>query len=209
MTPTTPSGPRPELLEQWSTAEQRLAMIAVADPDGYILHLELLSRVADRLGRCRDTSELEEAYADWESVVRPLLPEDKGGLDVASLAGAAWMVRYRQLAGARRQREAEERIAEARRHGQAWVTVWETDPSPPSAVFRPYERTTMRLADGVAVRALIDIDADTYEPVYSAEVLHLDPRDGSLPGAPSPEHQEVYRDRESWERGVRALQAEL
>lgn len=208
MMPATPGPPR-AVLERWSTAEQRLAMIAMADPDGYIRHLDALGSLVDSLVRFVDVTELVEAYVQWDAVVASTLPDAVAGeLDVASLAGAAWMVRFRQLSAARREREVEQRIAEARRSGQMWVTIWATGPEPPATVFEPYERTVMRTRDGVAVRASIDIDPDTYQPAYTAEVVRLDPRNGSLVSS-SPDRQEAFPDRPAWEHGIAALQAEL
>lgn len=212
-----PSHPRQELLDEWSAAERRLALLAVADPDGYVAHLGVVERVVDRLAECHDLAELVDAYAERDAILDALLPRSRGRFNAGSLAGAAWMVRYRQLDAAARRRQIEERIAEARRRGESWVTLWETDPEPPSPPFRPYERMEMRLADGVGLRVAVDIDPDSYQPIYSAETVRLDPRDGSPARTGSSadpttgwvKRRKVFPHRELWDRRAEALLAEL
>ena len=208
---TTPEPPA-ELLGGWKVAEQRLAMLAVADPDLYVRHLDLVGQITSRLGEFGSVQDLIAAYDRWQTIVPPLVQRALGGVadhfDVVSLAGTAWLVRYRQLAGERDRQQIESRITAARRRGSAWVTISEAGPLS-SALPYPYQRTTMRTSDGVALRASIDLDPDTYRPVYSIETLHLDARTGApMTGAP-PARRETLADRSAWEDRIVACRAEL
>jgi hypothetical protein len=183
-------------------------MLAVGDPDLYVHHLEVLGRVTARLQRYGDIDELAAAYADWHPIVAPLTRHEGGeAVDVGSVAGAAWMVRYRELLGRRHRQQIASRIRDARRRGEAWITISESGPAPPSALSYPYERTMMRVTDGAVVRAFIDVDPETYGPVYQAEVLRADPETGVPLPASGPARRETFADRDAWQEGVTALQA--
>lgn len=205
--------PPGDRLRLWQAAEARLALLAVADPEAYVRHLEIVGRVSDRLLR-RDTSAATEVPdSRIEAVVAPMVREEVGGdaqqVDVGAIAGAACLVYHRQHTAARNRGQMAARIDSARRRGVRWVTVWEQTPSPPSTLSFPYERIVMRLADGVAVRATIDVDPETYGPSYIAEVVQLDPGTG-LPVSCLPlERPQTFPDRAAWERGVEGLLAEL
>ncbi|HEX5995378.1 MAG TPA: hypothetical protein VFY84_09590 [Jiangellales bacterium] len=198
-----------ELVERWRAAEERLALLAVGDPDLYLRHLDVVGQIADRLRRHATTEELSAAYETWRAIVSPLTESVGGELDAASVAGTAWMVRWRELTDARHWQHVAARISAARRRGDSWVTVSEVAPPPQSALDYPYERTMMRLADGIAVRAAIELDADTYGPLYTASILRLDPLSGmemsTSPSEPSPKR---FADRTEWQRGIAALLAD-
>jgi hypothetical protein len=207
----TPEPPA-ELIGDWKAAEQRLAMLALADPDLYVRHLRLVVQITSQLVEFGSVQDLVAAYDRSQAIVLQLVQRGLGEVvdyfDVASLAGTAWLVRYRQLADKRDQQRTGSRITAARRRGCAWVTISEAR-APSSALPYPYELTTMRTSDGVALRASIDPDPDTYRPVYSVETLHLDPRTGApIAGAP-PARQETLADRSAWEDRIMAFRAKL
>jgi hypothetical protein len=204
-----PSSPD-KLVKLWRAAEERLALLAVGDPDLYLRHLDVVAQVADRLRRHATTEELSAAYERWRTVVSPLTESVGGALDEESVAGTAWMVRWRELTDASNWEHVAARISAARRRGDSWVTISEIGPTPESALDYPYERTMMRLADGIAVRAAIELDADTYGPHYTASILRLDPLSGmevsTSPSEPSPKR---FADRTEWQQGIAALLADL
>ncbi len=187
-----------------------MALLAVGDPDLYLRHLDLVTRVVGQLRRYVTVEELSAAYAQWRTIMSPLTESVGGALDTESVAGTAWMVRWRELTDARHKQYAVERIREARRRGDCWVTVSEVGPPPQSALPYPYERTMMRLADGTAIRAAIEIDADTYGPLYTTSVVRLDPSSGlEMPAVSSERSRRRYADHAEWQQGIAALLAEL
>jgi hypothetical protein len=200
---------RNELVEQWKAAEERLALLAVGDPDLYLRHLDAVGRVAQQLCQHADVEELLAAYAQWRTIVSPVVEGEGGELDALTLAGTAWIVRWRELSDARRGEQVVARISDARRHGESWVTISEIVPQPESALSYPCERTIMRVTDGIAVRAVVEIDVDTYGPLYMAWVLRLDPLTGREVSAAAAEPPKTFADKTAWERGVAALLAEL
>lgn len=205
--PTDDANARQELVERWKAAEQRLALLAVGDPDLYLRHLDAVGRVAERLRQITDMQELGTAYPRWRKIVSPLV--EGGGLDDESLAGTAWMVRWRELRDARHAEQVAERINDARRRGQSWVTVSETVPPSTSALSYPCERTMMRIADGIAVRAAVEIHPDTYGPLYMLAVIRLDPSTGLEVPTAAPDPPEEFADRTAWERSLARLLSKL
>ena len=204
-----PSSPD-KLVKLWRAAEERLALLAVGDPDLYLRHLDVVAQVADRLRRHATTEELSAAYERWRTVVSPLTESVGGALDEESVAGTAWMVRWRELTDASNWEHVAARISAARRRGDSWVTISEIGPTPESALDYPYERTMMRLADGIAVRAAIELDADTYGPLYTASILRLDPLSGmEVSTSPSELTPKRFADRTKWQQGIAALLADL
>lgn len=185
-----------------------MALLAVGDPDLYLRHLDVVAQVADRLRRCATTEELIAAYERWRTIVSPLTESVGGVLDEESVAGTAWMVRWRELADALHREHVAARISAARRRGDSWVTISEIAPPPESALDYPYERTMMRLPDGMAVRAAIELDADTYGPLYTASTLRLDPLSGTEVST-SEQSPKRFADRTEWQHGIAALQAHL
>src|SRR5690606_25531686 len=131
---TSPGGGRPassdESVTQWRAAEERMALLAVGDPDLYLRHLDLVTRVVEQLRRYVTVEELSAAYAQRRTIMSPLTESVGGALDTESVAGTAWMVRWRELTDARHKQYALERIREARRRGDCWVTVSEVGPPP-------------------------------------------------------------------------------
>ncbi|HEX6337680.1 MAG TPA: hypothetical protein VFZ85_12050 [Jiangellaceae bacterium] len=207
LSPTDDANARHELVGRWKAAEQRLALLAVGDPDLYLRHLGAVGRVAERLRQITDVQELGAAYARWRTIVSPLV--EGGGLDDESLAGTAWMVRWRELRDVRHAEQVAMRINDARQRGQSWVIVSETVPPATSALSYPCERTMMRAADGMAVRAAVEIDPDTYGPLYSLAVIRLDPSTGLEISAAACEPPEEFADRTAWERGLARLLSKL
>lgn len=187
-----------------------MALLAVGDPDLYLQHLDVVAHVAERLRQHANIEELSAAYAQWQTIVTPLAEAEGGALDEESLAGTAWMVRWRELTNARHKEQVAARISEARRRGDSWVTVSEAGPPPTSALSYPCERTIMRLTDGIAVRAAVEIDADTYGPLYTAAIIRLEPLSGlEVSAAASVPPRQQFADRTAWQEGVAALLAEL
>jgi hypothetical protein len=187
-----------------------MALLAVGDPDLYLRHLDAVAHVAERLRHYADIEELGDAYGQWRTIVSPVAKGEADALDQESVAGTAWMVRWRELTDARHKEQVAVRISEARRRGDSWVTVSESGPPPTSALSYPCERTMMRLIDGLAVRAAVEIDPDTYGPLYTVRIIRLDPLSGlevSLAGSEPPPRQ--FADRTVWQERIAALLAEL
>jgi hypothetical protein len=118
--------------------------------------------------------------------------------DVELVADAAFHLRYRELTAQLRRRAAADAIAAARARGDTWVVVRESGSHQQPAV-QPYERIEMRLADGHAVRAWVDVDPDSFAPMYGLEGLRLDRDTGVVVDAGDPAATRTYATRERWE----------
>lgn len=91
----------PGLLAEWRAAEDRLYPVVMVRPDIYERSVELVRRVADELQRCTEPAALAAAWSEAAEIVYEvsrdrLLP--LGDLDAGLVAGAAFAMRYRELA---------------------------------------------------------------------------------------------------------------
>lgn len=94
-----------EMLTRWFRAEERLYPVAMVMPERYETVVRLVGRVAEQLrASCPDLPSL--VAADQESVditrrVASYDPTTADDIDLPLIAGAAWSIRYRELAANR------------------------------------------------------------------------------------------------------------
>lgn len=198
------TAPPDELLASWRRAEQRVCALVMGAPELFEHALAAVRRIADSLAEHTTVADLVAAYEHGPARAAELA----GDLPVppATLAGAAWLVRHRELLADEQAAAVRDRLEAARARGQRW-TVLSDPPEPEAAVFGGHEHLEVRLADGLGLRALIDLDPDTYAPCYAVEVVALDPATGA-PIGPARQRR-TFADRAGWETGLAALRAEL
>jgi hypothetical protein len=94
-----------ELLARWFRAEERLYPVAMVVPERYQVAVRLVGRVAEQLRvSCPDLPSLVQADSEAVEVARrvaALDPETDVEVDLELIAGAAFSIRYRELAANR------------------------------------------------------------------------------------------------------------
>lgn len=175
-----------EAVAGWRRADERLYPVVMVDPERYTRIVSVIRATADRLGAHGTPDELVRARARGSQLVAAACAalgvpvEYLPDLDV--VADAAFGLRHREIAAELRRQRTSARIAAARARGDTWVTLDESgEPDHPGAA--PYQRIDMRLDDGSGIRMSVDVDPDSYRPVYTLELLCLDPASGAVTGA--------------------------
>lgn len=204
---TIPGNVPPQVLSEWASAEERLYPVVMVRPDLYQRAVELVRQVADALASCADIPALVEAWPEAADIVYrtsslALLP--LADLDVNLLAGAAFSMRYRELAGPAARAERLARLAEAAERGEGWVLVSEMG-SPATAAMVPWVRLEMHVPSGVGLRQTVEADPDSGAARFGLEVVHLDPATGDQLG-PVEEVavEESFTNRSEWLAAVDA-----
>jgi hypothetical protein len=192
----------PRVLGEWRSAEDRLYPVVMLRPDLYERSLELVRKVADELAAtCQDIDALVAAWPEATDVVYrvsslALMP--LGDLDVSLVAGAAFSLRYREMAMAAARAERGERVRAAAVGGETWLEL-EVSGTEETAVYFPYSRLEMHLASGLGLRSSLEADPDTGRPRFLVETLRLDTGTGEVLG---PGETEVFESRAEWEAAV-------
>jgi hypothetical protein len=104
------------------------------------------------------------------------------GLDVNLIAGAACLMRYRQLAATAARQRRIDRIAGAAAANEMWVIV-EEGPPPTSWPPLPAPTVEMHIPSGRALQQIVEVDLETGHPRFALGELTLDPNTGD----PDPE----------------------
>lgn len=203
------------LVRRWTEAEARLYPVVLVRPELYERYVRLVRAVADELaatdpsgpaGPSGAGGSVDALAARFEGA-GDLVRETAGRLglpvqdmDIDLVAGAAFAHRWREALQEQHRGEALERIAEARRRGDAWAVVYETGrPEAP-----PYRRLEMRLSDGCGVHAFVELDPDTAGPLWGMESVQLDSRTGDwVPEAGHLVARRTFPDAASWTQAVR------
>jgi len=184
---TIPGGVPPQLLSDWKAAEERLYPVVMVRPDLYERSIRLVRVVADELAGCLDLPALVEAWGTAAEIVNRTAEEnglDLEELDAGLVAGAAFSMRYREMASAVARAERLGRIRAAAEAGEAWVRVEEIG-SKETAGLMPWTWTEMHVPTGAGLRQTLEADPTTGAPRYSLEVVPLDPATGDrLPTPP-------------------------
>jgi hypothetical protein len=181
-------------------------------PDLYERAVQLVRAVADELRSCTNLPALVKAWSEAAQIVYRAATEaglDLSGLDAGLLAGAAFSLRYRELAwpAAREQRSA--RVRDAAERGDDWVRVDETG-SIETAGMVPWSWVEMHVPSGVGLRQTIEADPNTGAPHFRLERVTLDPETGvPLGGADDLGVEESFDDRAEWTAAVEALKREI
>ena len=94
-----------EMLGRWFRAEERLYPVAMVMPERYETVVRLVGRVAEQLRTsCPDLPSLVAADAESTELVGRVAsfdPETAADIDLSLIAGAAFSIRYRELAANR------------------------------------------------------------------------------------------------------------
>ena len=210
---TIPGGVPPQLLSDWRSAEERLYPVVMVRPDLYERAVRMVRVVADELAGCLDLATLAGAWSTAAEVVHRAAGDaglDLEGLDAGLIAGAAFSMRYRELAAGAARAERLARIEAAAAAGEAWVRVEETG-SRETAGMMPWSWVEMHVGTGAGLRQTLEADPSTGAPVYSLEVVPLDPATGDH--LPTPADvvtvQESFDDPTEWITAVEAKRAQI
>lgn len=208
MTTTVP----PQVLGEWRSAEERLYPVVMLRPDLYQRSIELVRKVADELAAtCPDIDAMVAAWTEATDLVYrvsslALLP--LGDLDVSLVAGAAFSLRYREVAMAVARAERIERVRAAAAGGEAWVEIEHTG-TPDAAAFMPYARLEMHVPSGLGLRRSLGADPDTGRPVFGVERLRLDRATGDVLGSAGDDPAEEFETQAEWEAAIEMRRREI
>jgi hypothetical protein len=210
---TIPGGVPPQLLSDWKAAEERLYPVVMVRPDLYERAVRMVRVVADELAGCLDLTGLTKAWGTAAEIVHRAAADaglDLEGLDAGLIAGAAFSMRYREMAGAAARAERLGRIRAAAEAGEAWVRVEEIG-SKETAGMVPWIWTEMHVASGAGLRQTLEADPATGAPRYSLEVVPLDPATGDrLPTPPDVVAvEEAFDDPTEWMAAVEAKRTRI
>ncbi len=199
------------LLARWRSAESKLYPMVVVDPRQYEANLELVRAMTNDLSNVTTIEDLVAAYgsgSDQLAAAVERLGVSAPRADIGPLlVDAAFHGRYRELPGERQQAEAARRIAEAGK-GPAWVLLAETGDDGPEAA-TGFSRIEMHLPDGLGVHSYIDIDADTFLPLYGIETLPLDPATGEFAGHDARPERHEFKERTEWLDALETIKAKV
>lgn len=192
-------------LARWARSEERVYAIAMADPQHFERLVAVVGATASCLSSLSTLEDLAEARASGAQLARDAAeslgvpPAVVGDHDL--IADAAFELRRRQVVGSQSRRRAVELIAAARARGEEWVVLGQTGQVEHPGL-HPYARLEMRLADGHGLLATVDVDPDTYRPVYGVQEVLLE-ADTGLP-VREPAVATTFRDRGAWEAELAA-----
>ena len=210
---TIPGGVPPQLLTDWKSAEERLYPVVMVRPDLYERSIRMVRATADELAGCLDVAALVEAWSGAAEIVHRAATEaglDLEGLDAGLVAGAAFSMRYRELAADAARSDRLARIRAAAEAGEAWVRVEEIG-SKETAGMVPWTWVEMHVPTGAGLRQTLEADPATGTPLYSLEVVPLDPATGDrLPVPPDVVTvEESFNDPAAWMAAVEAKRAQI
>jgi hypothetical protein len=210
---TIPGGVPPQLLSDWRAAEERLYPVVMVRPDLYERAVRMVRVVVDELAGYGDLAALAGAWGAAAEVVHRAAGDAGLGLeelDAGLIAGAAFSMRYRELAAGAARSERLGRIRAAAEAGEAWVRVEETG-SRETAGMMPWSWIEMHVGSGAGLRQTLEADQSTGAPRYSLEVVPLDPATGDrLPTPPDVVAvEESFDDPTEWTAAVEAKRAQI
>jgi hypothetical protein len=210
---TIPEGIPARLLSDWKAAEERLYPVVMVRPDLYERSVRMVRAVVDELAAYLDLDALAEAWDGAAEIVHRAASDsglDLEGLDAGLVAGAAFSMRYRELAAQASHAQRLQRIRAAAEGGEAWVRVEEIG-SKETAGMVPWTWVEMHVPTGAGLRQTLEADPMTGAPRYSVEVVPLDPATGDrLPVPPDVVTlEESFTDPTEWMAAVEAKRAQI
>jgi hypothetical protein len=209
---TIPGSVPPQLLSDWKSAEERLYPVVMVRPDLYERSIRMVRATADELAGCLDVGALVNAWGGAAEIVHRAATEagfDLEGLDAGLIAGAAFSMKYRELAAAASRAERLQRIRIAAEAGEPWVRVEEIG-SEETAGMVPWTWVEMHVPTGAGLRQTLEADPMTGAPLYSLEVVPLDPATGDrLPVPPDVVSVEEFNDPTEWMAAVEAKRGQI
>jgi hypothetical protein len=177
-------------------------------PEVYARSLELVREIVAQLAPYGTVEGLADAFHRAGEIAASAIERSGAGtegIDVGLATAAAFAMRYRRIVASRAHDRALGRIEEARRAGRSWVTVVESG----HEASGPYYRLEMHLADARAVQASVDLDAETGERRFHAEVVRLDPATGELLDDPGSGPPRTFAEPELWAAALAELRAQV
>ena len=210
---TIPGGIPPQVLSDWKAAEERLYPVVMVRPDLYERAVRMVRAVTDELAGCGDLAALVEAWESAAEIVHRAATDaglDLEGLDAGLLAGAGFSMRYRELAVGASRNERLDRIRAAAEAGEGWVRVEEIG-SRETAGMMPWSWVEMHVGSGAGLRQTMEADPTTGAPVYSLEVVPLDPATGDYLPVPTDVVSviETFSDPTEWMGAVESKRAQI
>jgi hypothetical protein len=209
---TIPGNVPPQLLSDWKSAEERLYPVVMVRPDLYERSIRMVRATADELAGCLDVGALVNAWGGAAEIVHRAATEagfDLEGLDAGLIAGAAFSMKYRELAAAASRAERLQRIRTADEAGEPWVRVEEIG-SKETAGMVPWTWVEMHVPTGAGLRQTLEADPMTGAPLYSLEVVPLDPATGDrLPVPPDVVSVEEFNDPTEWMAAVETKRTQI
>ena len=210
---TIPGGVPPQLLSDWKAAEERLYPVVMVRPDLYERSVRMVRVAVDELTGCLDLPALVGAWGSAADIVHRAAMEaglDLEGLDAGLIAGAAFSMRYRELAAAASHAERLNRIRAAAEAREPWVRVEEIG-SKETAGMMPWTWVEMHVPTGAGLRQTLEADPMTGAPRYSLEVVPLNPATGERLPVPADlvVVEESFNDPTEWMSAVEAKRAQI
>ena len=210
---TIPGGVPAALLSDWKSAEERLYPVVMVRPDLYERSIRMVRATVDELAGCLDVGALVGAWDGAAEIVHRAAIEaglDLGELDAGLIAGAAFSMRYRELAASASRAERLQRIRAAAEAGEAWVRVEEIG-SRETAGMVPWTWVEMHVPTGAGLRQTLEADPLTGTPLYSLEVVPLDPATGDRLPVPADvvTVEESFNHPTEWMAAVEAKRAQI
>ena len=210
---TIPGSVPPQLLSDWKSAEERLYPVVMVRPDLYERSIRMVRATADELAGCLDVEALVNAWGGAAEIVHRAATAagfDLEGLDAGLIAGAAFSMRYRELAAVASRAERLQRIRAAAEAGEPWVRVEEIG-SKETAGMVPWTWVEMHVPTGAGLRQTLEADPMTGAPRYSLEVVPLDPGTGDRLPVPADlvAVEESFTDPTEWMAAVEARRAQI
>lgn len=210
---TIPGGVPAALLSDWKSAEERLYPVVMVRPDLYERSIRMVRATVDELAGCLDVGALVEAWDGAAEIVHRAATGaglDLDELDAGLIAGAAFSMRYRELAASASRAERLQRIRAAAEAGEAWVRVEEIG-SRETAGMVPWTWVEMHVPTGAGLRQTLEADPLTGTPLYSLEVVPLDPATGDRLPVPADvvTVEESFNHPTEWMAAVEAKRAQI
>lgn len=200
-----------EAVRRWRSAEQGLYPAVLAAPEQYDQYLVLVRAICDELGSIRSVEALVEAFERVDDLAAQVARSRNlsiQGLNGDLAVGAAFCLRYREVAMETRRAEVRRRVGEARARGERWVLLEETS-ARPQGFFPPWRSLQMHLPEGTGLHCWVEesLSGDGDGVEYGVEIVELDPETGQwLAGRPAVDRQ-TFTDHQAWQQAVNGLRA--
>jgi len=192
---------RESAIAAWRRAEARIYPSVMINASLYEQYIGVVRAVADELADVRSEDALVEAWRERGELVRAVVsrsaPPLIGLMDLDAVRDAAFCHRHREITREQGKELARARLEHARRAGAEWVVLFE-DVTPLGS-----QRLEMHVASGRALHAASELPLDSGRPVFTLEVVQLDPRDGAwLLDKPPAMPTQKFDTREEWEARI-------
>lgn len=186
------------LIDRWRQAESKLYPLVLVNPHQYEINLRLLRRIVEMLVDVDTLERLIERYDSRLGLLaeagRHLSLTVPDGEMADIVVAAAFYNRHGAVEFERHRQDIRRRLADA---DAGWMVLAENGRSPLAGGYR---RLEVRLPDGAAIHAYVDIDPDTYAPVYGIETLIVDPTTGEELGGPIDRYE--FGSSADWEAAI-------